>query len=99
MDEVAVLVNGKELLSTSLKKLNPREALAAQFGWTANNVSFYLRISKLIAPLGERLDNGEFGLTVAEKLTYLSEENQKKAEAALTETYCNFSGNRTDYLS
>ncbi|GHV47340.1 hypothetical protein FACS189499_04660 [Clostridia bacterium] len=77
LDEVDLLVGGKQLLSVNRKKLNPKDALSEQFGLTPNNIAYYLRIEKLIEPFVERLDNGELELTVAEKLTYLDEEQQQ----------------------
>jgi len=77
LDEVDVLVGGKELLSANLKKLTPKEAIAEQFSMTPNNIAYYIRLDKLIPQLLERLDNGDFELTVAEKLTYLSKDEQK----------------------
>jgi len=77
LDEVDFLVGGKQLLSVNLKKLPPREAIAEQFSMTPNNIAYYIRLDKLIPQLLERLDNGDFELTVAEKLTYLSNDEQK----------------------
>jgi len=83
LDEATALMDGKELLSANLKKLPPKEAVASQFGLTPNNIAYYLRLDKLIKQLIERLDNGEFELTVGEKLTYLNKDEQKLVEAAI----------------
>jgi ParB family chromosome partitioning protein len=76
INEVDILLDGKEPISDILKKLPPKEAVAKQFGLTVNNIAYYLRLDKLIKQLLNLLDEGEFDLSVAEKLTYLSEKNQ-----------------------
>ena len=86
INEAAALMDGKGLLSANLKRLTPRAAVAEQFGLTPNNIGYYLRLDKLIKRLIERLDSGEFELTVAEKLTYLSPEEQKLLESAIKKT-------------
>ena len=86
IDEAAALMDGKGLLSANLKRLPPRAAVAEQFGLTPNNIGYYLRLDKLIKRLIERLDSGEFELTVAEKLTYLSSDEQKLLESAIKKT-------------
>jgi len=83
IDEADELFGDNRLLSANLKKLPPKEAVASQFGLSPNNIAYYLRLDKLIKPLIERLDNGEFELTVGEKLTYLHKDEQKLIEAAI----------------
>jgi ParB family chromosome partitioning protein len=82
-DEAYALFSDKGLLSANLKKLPPKEAVASQFGLSPNNIAYYLRLEKLIKSLIERLDNGEFELTVGEKLTYLHKDEQKLLEAVI----------------
>jgi ParB family chromosome partitioning protein len=77
LDEVDEMLGGKKLLSDIRKKLTPRDALAEQFGLTSGNIAYYLRLSKLIQPLIELLDDGKIDLSVSEKLTYLKEEQQQ----------------------
>jgi ParB family chromosome partitioning protein len=79
-NSVDELVGSDGLLSVNLKKLPPKEALAEQFGLSSNNIAYYLRLGKLIPRLLERLDDDEFELTVAEKLTYLSVVDQYTVE-------------------
>jgi len=77
IDEVDALVGGQKLLSDIRKKMSARDALAEQFGLTGNNIAYYLRLNKLIKQLLDLLDEGEIDLSVAEKLTYLSKDDQK----------------------
>ncbi len=84
--EADELLGNKGLLSVNQKKLTPRDIVAAQFGLTPNNIAYYLRLDKLIKPLIERLDNGEFELTVGEKLTYLNKDEQKILESIVKKT-------------
>jgi len=77
INEVDALVGGKRLLSDIRKKLSAKDAIAEQFGLTGNNFAYYLRLNKLTKQLLDLLDEGGIDLSVAEKLTYLSKDDQK----------------------
>ncbi len=57
-----------------------REALAAEYGLTPNQVALYLRVHQLIQPLKERLNKDEFALSPAANLSFLKVSEQKAVE-------------------
>jgi len=59
------------------KKLNNVVKLGGDYGLSKNSVARYLRINKLIDPLKNRLDNGDFGIVPAVDISYLSDEEQE----------------------
>ena len=74
--------NAKEK-STSVefnRSSGSRESLATEYGLTANQVAMYLRVNRLIQPLKERLDKGEFELSPASTLSFLKEPEQSAVD-------------------
>jgi len=57
-----------------------RKDLAVEYGLASNRVALYLRIHQLIKPLKERLDKGEFSLSSAANLSFLTPAEQKSVD-------------------
>ncbi|AIQ13795.1 ParB N-terminal domain-containing protein [Paenibacillus durus] len=67
------------------QKLTSREKVAYEYGLSQNSVSRLLRIDKLIPELKQRTDHAELPLRSAVHLSYLTEEEQKMVETAISE--------------
>ena len=67
------------------EKLFSVEKVGMKYGLSKNSVARYVRISYLIEPLLERLNNDEIGLYPAVSLSYLSPDEQTELNAILTE--------------
>ena len=73
----------------SLEQVTPKlstEIIAAQENTSKDTVKRYIRLTKLVKPLLDFVDEGKIALTPAEKLSYLKEEEQL-ALAELIEDY------------
>lgn len=69
------------------QKLHSRDALAAEYSLSPHNIAQYLRVNTLITKLKDRLDKGEYALSAAVKLSYLTESQQAQVDKALTFDY------------
>lgn len=59
------------------QKLNSREVVAAEYGFSSSSAARYLRINYLIHPFKDLIDENKLGLVAAVDLSYLSEDEQK----------------------
>ncbi|MCD8133195.1 MAG: ParB/RepB/Spo0J family partition protein [Clostridiales bacterium] len=59
------------------QKLNSREVVAAEYGFSSSGAARYLRINYLIRPFKDLIDENKLGLVAAVDLSYLSEDEQK----------------------
>lgn len=79
----ALLVSGTRTSDTMYQKLNARELVAATYGLAAATVEHYLCVAKLIQPLLDRLDNGEFPVRAAVDVSRLKPEEQAMLDDVL----------------
>lgn len=73
------IMNGKKPVETcghDVHKSRSRERIGEEYGMTGRNIARYMRVSQLIDPLKNLLDNGEIALVAAVDLSYLEEEEQ-----------------------
>lgn len=61
-----------------------RDKIGEKYNMGKTTVARYLRISKLIPKLQERLDKGDIGMRVAEAVSFLNVENQHEIEKELS---------------
>lgn len=61
-----------------------RDKIGEKYNLGKTTVARYLRISKLISKLQERLDKGDIGMRVAEAVSFLTVENQNELEKELS---------------
>jgi len=61
-----------------------RDKIGEKYNLGKTTVARYLRISKLISKLQERLDKGDIGMRVAEAVSFLNVENQNELEKELS---------------
>jgi len=86
IDSIAVLLGDEGTSTTTRQKLTARDLVAQTYGIGASTITQYLRVSQLIEPLKERLDNGEFSLMAAVELSFLSVDTQVTVNEALDDT-------------
>ena len=67
-------------------KSRSNEKTGAQYGLSSASVARYIRISFLIEPLQQRIDNNEIGLYPAVSLSYLTETEQTELNTILNTT-------------
>lgn len=79
-------------------KLDTREALAKEYGLAPFRIAQYLRVFRLIEPLKLRLDDGQFAVTTAVPLSFLSQGEQTLLHAYLTDTPCKLDGRKAGML-
>jgi ParB family chromosome partitioning protein len=65
------------------EKYNATDETGKQYGLSARNVSRYVRLSKLIKPLQERMDNGEFSYLAGIELAFIDPQKQSWVHTAL----------------
>jgi len=75
----------KQTVRQSGEKKSSDQQTAETYGLSARNVSRYVRLSKLIKPLQERLDNNEFPFLAGVELAYISSKQQGWIEKVLNE--------------
>jgi ParB family chromosome partitioning protein len=90
INEVFELINsGKtkenETSGQFVQKLYSRDLVAEKYNLDARTVSRYYRLSELIKPLLDRLDNGEIPFMAAVSLSYLKANEQELLEGVLAE--------------
>ena len=79
-------------------KSNSRDAVAEDYAMKGRMVAYYLRLNSLISPLKLRIDNKEFSLVTASKLSYLSEDTQEKMNKLLSQSRYNVKTLKIDAL-
>ena len=83
---------------TEFHKSNSRDTLGTDYSLTGRQVAKYVRIHSLISPLKLRIDNKEFSLVTASKLSYLSENTQEKVDKLLSQHHYNINALKIDAL-
>jgi len=99
--ELKRMENPQEVPVTSAdkpEKLDTREALAQEYGLAPFRIAQYLRVFRLIEPLKLRLDDGQFAVTTAVPLSFLSEGEQTLLHAYLTDAPCKLDGRKAGAL-
>ena len=84
ISSIAVMLGENETSVTPYQKLNARDYIAKSYGIGGSTVAQYIRAARIIEPLKERLDNGEFSLRSAVELSYLSEDTQAAVDSILS---------------
>ena len=79
-------------------KSKSRDTIAEDYAMKGRMVAYYLRINSLIDPLKLRIDNREFSLVTAAKLSYLSAETQAQVEKFLRPVHYNVNTLKIDAL-
>ena len=101
--EIEEMVNADDMETSETfvamqQKMDAREITAGEYGLKSSTVAQYLRLNKLIAPLIKRLDNGEFAIRAADRISALSEENQLIIEEILDSVDCKMDIKKADAL-
>jgi len=71
--------------SQKSEESNARKVTARVYGETEYTIRLYLELYRLIEPLKTRLDDGEFGVTAAQRLAYISLDGQALINDVLEE--------------
>ena len=91
LKEIENLLNTEEIKENETsaligRRLESREKTAEKYGLCRANVSRYMRLSYIIQPLINRVDDDEIGLYPAVSLSYLSHDEQTELNRLLGET-------------
>lgn len=78
-------INENQTSGNDYHKLKSRDSLGKEYGLKGRMVAYYVRLDKLIPDLKNRLDDGEWQITTAVKLTYLKPSEQQMIEDVLTD--------------
>lgn len=79
-------------------KSKSRDSVGEDYAMKGRMVAYYLRINSLIPPLKLRVDDGEFSLVTASKLSYLSEGTQAQVDTILRQSSLNANALKIDVL-
>jgi len=91
-------INDSGTLSPMVTKLRTDAKLAQDYGLDRGTVARYLRVSKLIDALKERLDNGEVALRAAVTISYIPREEQEIIEDILDSSHYKLDMKKADAL-
>ncbi len=80
------------------QKQGAREALAKEYGLAPCRIAQYLRVFRLIGPLKTRLDDGQFAVTTAVSLSFLTEGEQGLLEGCIAGNGCKLDGKKAGLL-
>ena len=80
------------------KSKSTRESMAREYSLKPNQVALYLRIQQLIASLRERLDRGEYALSIAANLSFLKEAEQTAVEDCIERNNLSVDMKKSDAL-
>lgn len=83
MLEKSCNINGCSTSVGKSQKMDTREKLAREYGLKPFSIAQYIRIHKLNQRMKRRLDNGEFAISPAVALSFLSESEQEQLDRCL----------------
>jgi ParB family chromosome partitioning protein len=90
LDEIEKLSKAPDLSADSTfrpmgEKLRSDQNIGEEYGISPRNISRYLRINELSAPLKDLVDEGKIAMRAGVDLSYISQENQEMVEAIISE--------------